>query len=320
MTKNRQLYTLFCEQEQLPIFFQPWWLDVTVGATNWDVALHFDKQNEIIAVLPFVVKKKLGFPLLSHPKLTPHLGPWIKPNPDQLKSSRKFDQEIKYYKSLIQQLPNTFYTNFNCLPTVANALPFYWSGYDVSTLYTYQLSLELSVQQLYTQLKGSVRTEIKSAAGHLQWRQVENLNEIWHLQELTYMNQGVEHPFDLNFFKKVDEAVVQQADRLLVGLKNKSGDWVAFSYFLIDGQTAYLLLTGRASKIDKGNAISYLLWESIKYLKEKVTVLDFEGSMNQGIEKRYRSFGGKQIPYFKLSKSKNKLIALGIDLLKTLLK
>jgi hypothetical protein len=72
LKKNKTYYKDFCENNQLPIFFQPWWLNSLAGKDNWDVAI-YRKSNEIFGVLPYYHKKKLGFKFLGLPILSQHL-------------------------------------------------------------------------------------------------------------------------------------------------------------------------------------------------------------------------------------------------------
>ena len=53
-----------------------------------------------------------------------------------------------------------------------------------------------------------------------------------------------------------------------------------------------------------------LIWELIKYLSDKTVSYDFEGSMDEGIEYFYRSFGGEQTPFFQVVKYRNRLYEL----------
>ena len=52
---NKSDYKTFCNQHDLPIFYQPWWLDVV--SKNWDVVV-YKKSNQIFGVFPYEMKKK----------------------------------------------------------------------------------------------------------------------------------------------------------------------------------------------------------------------------------------------------------------------
>ena len=51
---NKSDYNTFCNQHDLPIFYQPWWLDAV--SKNWDVVV-YKKSNQIFGVFPYEIKK-----------------------------------------------------------------------------------------------------------------------------------------------------------------------------------------------------------------------------------------------------------------------
>ncbi|MBE7441610.1 MAG: hypothetical protein HS119_04060 [Flavobacteriales bacterium] len=56
--------------------------------------------------------------------------------------------------------------------------------------------------------------------------------------------------------------------------------------------------------------MSLLLWEAIKRSKNKTKSFNFEGSMIESIERYFRAFGGKQTPYFEITKRTSKVLKL----------
>ena len=76
MEDNKTYYNDFCKKNELPIFFQPWWLDATAGKNNWGVAI-YEKSNEVFGVLPFFYKNKTILKFLGLPIFSQHLGPWL---------------------------------------------------------------------------------------------------------------------------------------------------------------------------------------------------------------------------------------------------
>ena len=76
LENHKESYANFCNENNLPIFHQDWWLDAVAGSDNWDVKV-VKKQNNILAALPFGIKKFGRYYFINMPKFTPYLGPWI---------------------------------------------------------------------------------------------------------------------------------------------------------------------------------------------------------------------------------------------------
>ena len=85
----------------------------------------------------------------------------------------------------------------------------------------------------------------------------------------------------------------------------KGDEAIASTFCIYDTKSAYYLMGGYNYKNKHNGAGAMSIWESIKYAKIKgMKFFDFEGSMNQNIERYFRGFGGQLIPYFSVNKAK----------------
>ena len=87
---------------------------------------------------------------------------------------------------------------------------------------------------------------------------------------------------------------------------SSNNDPLAASFLVWDNSSTYYIISGYNESRKLGGS-NLLMWESILYGSKKAPVFDFEGSMNQGIESFFRSFGGQQTPYFEISKTTSKV-------------
>jgi hypothetical protein len=55
-------------------------------------------------------------------------------------------------------------------------------------------------------------------------------------------------------------------------------------------------------------ATSLVLWEAIQSQPRGVEFFDFEGSMVEAIERFFRAFGARQVPYFHVSHKPSRLL------------
>src|SRR5215467_5556332 len=83
------------------IFQQPWWLDAVAPGAWGEVTV--EKGGQLVARLPYVVKKYLGFTLISMPPLTQALGPWLLPYSG--KYIHQLSDEKGLMTEIIEQLP-----------------------------------------------------------------------------------------------------------------------------------------------------------------------------------------------------------------------
>ena len=73
-------------------------------------------------------------------------------------------------------------------------------------------------------------------------------------------------------------------------------------------RSAYYLLGGGDPELPTSGAHSFLLWEAIRFAASVTKRFDFEGSMVKGIERSFRSFGARQVPYSKVWRANSKIL------------
>ena len=98
----------------------------------------------------------------------------------------------------------------------------------------------------------------------------------------------------------------QQGD--LWGAYDAAGQLHAAAFVVWQDQSAYYIAGGGNTALRNSGAHSLVLWEAIRYVAEFADRFDFEGSMLPGVERFFREFGARQIPYFTITKGKLSLL------------
>ena len=306
---SRIAYQKFCRDQDLPIFYQPWWLDAVVGSQNWGVALYYDQAKEVIAAFPWYQTRHRGFGVLRMPPLTPYLGPWLTYPANLQKTERKHSFEKKVLDQLIQQLPSCAYQFFHGHPRLTNWLPFYWQNYQQTTRYTYLLKDLNDPKQVFAGFSSGLRNEIRKGEKMFAIREGGTLEQLYQLVEASFRRRKIKIPFTLDFLQTLDKAILENGHRKIFMALDTNEHPIAATYILWDKGSAYCLLIGAAGSRPEPGAVPAVLWKAISNMSGIVPQFDFEGSMIKGVEHLFSGFGGEQIPYFKIDKCANKLIA-----------
>jgi hypothetical protein len=64
-----------------------------------------------------------------------------------------------------------------------------------------------------------------------------------------------------------------------------------------DPKRTYYLVGGGDPDLRSSGAPALLCWESIRFASTRSVAFDFEGSILEQIERVFRAFGGKLVPY-----------------------
>jgi hypothetical protein len=103
--------------------------------------------------------------------------------------------------------------------------------------------------------------------------------------------------------RRLDAACALHGARRVLGAVDADGRTHAALYVVWDAGTLYALIAARDAQLQTPGATTLLYWEAIQLASEVSRVFDFEGSMMRPIEHYFRGFGGRQTPYFCVSKA-----------------
>lgn len=308
MMSYKEKYRELCEQEKsIPIFSQPWWLDVVCGDDHWDVAM-VEKGGYVQAAMPYSFKKRYGFTIITQPLLTQTLGPWMVPS--EAKYANRLGVQKDLMEELIRQLPQYSYFCQNWNYSQTNWLPFYWAGFMQTTRYTYILPDLSDTDLLWSNMRDPLRREIKKAQCRyaVAVRDDLDLDAFLPLQQMTFARQGIKNPVSVEFAHRLDEACVRNNCRKIWMAEDNAGRFHAGAYIVWDKNSAYYIMGGGDPGLRTSGAASLCLWEAIKHAAIVTNQFDFEGSMIEPVERFFRAFGAIQTPYFQIKKTASKLL------------
>lgn len=291
------------------VFQEPWWLDA-VAAGEWgEVAIKSGEQ--VAARLPFLRKKRLGATLLLQPRLTPYLGPWLRPSSAKL--ANRLSEEKELMQELIGALPpfDLFHQNF--APEVTYWLPFYWRGFRESTRYTYRILDLTDLTAIWSALRENIRREIRKARKSVHVREDLDIGGFARVWAQTFARQGQRLPVSVGTLQRIDAACAKRRCRKTFFAEDSRGKIHAVAYIVWTADRAYYLMAGSDPELRHSGAGSLLLWEAIKFASSVSREFDFEGSMLEPVERFFRAFGAQPVSYFSVSKFGRRLgLAAGL--------
>ena len=292
---QRQAYTEFCQQvPAVPVFAQPWFLDAVAEGGEWSVALVED-NGQVVAALPYFLKRQLGFRYVTMPLFTKYLGPLLRPGYDNL------TEQHRLLGLLQEQLPAVHAYEQQWLPALTNWLPFHWAGYQQTTQYTYRLDLR-EHPHWEQQLNRNMRRNLAKADAQLQLRTDLGLEEFYRLNTLSFARQGLQPPYTLAQLRTHNAALAAHDARQLFFACDEQGRIHSAAYLIWDRQAAYYHLSGDDPALRQSGSGIWLVARAIRYTQDTLglPVFDFEGSMLASVEAIRRQFGAVQTPYFRV--------------------
>ena len=273
---------------------EPWWLNCVAPGQWREVVV--ENNGEILARMPYVVKRKFGMTALTTAPLTPHLGPYWKTI--QSKSARRTGKEKDFIHALLDQLPPALVIRIPCHPDCTNLQPFYWRGFELSVRYTYRIEDLTDEKRIWDGFDTTVRGHIKKAQKNVAIRDDLGLEAFYRINRLTFERQRKQIPYSFEFIENLDKTLAKMRQRKILFAVDSQGRIHAANYLVWDKYSAYDLMRGADPELRNSGAQSFLTWHAIKYASTVTRMFDFEGSMIEPVERFFRAFGGRQTPCY----------------------
>jgi hypothetical protein len=282
-------------------------MDAVCGPDNWG-EVRIEHGGILQARLLYSIQRKYGFRVLGVPPLTQTLGPWFADTGAKLSGCLSREKELGY--ELIDRLPphDLFEQSFH--RSIVNWLPWYWRDFEQTTCYTYRLDDLSDLEEIWKGCSENIRRDIRKAERRysLQVRTDLDVEAFLDLDEMTFNRQGMKLPYSRDLIYRLDAACVKHDRRRIFFAQAPDGALHAAVYLVWDDNSAYYLMGGSDPTLRNSGAGSLVMWSAIQYAAKVSRSFDFEGSMIEPIERFFRSFGARQIPYFQVRRFNSRSI------------
>jgi GNAT superfamily N-acetyltransferase len=206
-------------------------------------------------------------------------------------------------ESLVAGLPRAHYTSIRLDSRCATWLPFYWAGFQQTTLYTYVLPDLSNLDSVYAGFAHMKRKNIKRAQAALSVAEDLDAEHFYafHAACLARQGQRISYPREL-LKRVVDAARAADAGKTWYAV-DASGRMHAAIFVVWDAKAAYYLVSAIDPEHRNSGAATLLVWRAIQHLAPRTREFNFEGSMIRGVEHSFRKFGGVQVPYSRVTRA-----------------
>jgi hypothetical protein len=261
------------------IYAYDWHLDRT--AVIWDALVWGDYEY----VMPLPFRKKLGIYYLYHPMYTQQLG--IFPSPPA---------------KVAESFYNYIYQNFRYSDTTINAenIPLKLAA---CIKFNARNNYLLSLSPAYTELAAKFSTNTKR---NIAKAKKQKLNLVAGIRLEDYLEFASEfgatqmHKKELVLLKTLIAFGQRKGKGEIYGVYTQNNELCTAVYFCKNKERLIYLSATTSPRGKEIGAMYFLLNEFIKQHACKPIILDFEGSMLNGVARFYKGFGAKTESYFQL--------------------
>ena len=275
------------------LFDNRWWLEAVHPGELQVIELPGD--GGLRARMPLPLSRRWGVVSARQPALTQTLGPWVRTVSDNPARQHGFEKDAM--AELIARMPRIDFHSLNLHPSRGNWLPFFWAGFHLAPRLTYRLDDLRDPERLWSQVDGSVRTDVRKARRAVACEATDDIDAFLAIYRKTFARQGLVPPQDDAVVRRLDAACARRGCRRILLARDDRGQVHAGAYLVWDSRCAYYLMAGGDPALRGSGAATLLMWEAISFAAGVTRSFDFEGSMGEAIERFFRAFGGRQATF-----------------------
>ncbi len=278
---DKQAYRELAREWALPLFHEPWWLDISTGG-KWKCQLM--KTPDFDIFLPHFTSERACFQIVSNPFATPYLGHFIQTKSaagTKVARSKVINALTTLYKRICE---TNIYIKMHPLAMSADA----FGPFKINRSHTYVLNLKQSEIALLESFASRTRNDIRHARSKL------SIVKSQQMSSLNVVKKSVE--------RAGKKLLISDSKYRQLALESRQRG-VGNEYFAIDSQKkihaaawtvwdsygAYNLYRGREDESRRG-ATTLLIWEMLKDLIGEAPYFDFVGSDIPSIENYIKGF------------------------------
>lgn len=305
---NKELYSLFCEQEALPLFLQPWWLDAVCAGSQWDALICMDKEGKVVAAMPYMLRSHLRRKYITMPQTTPFSGVWIRH--DQQANA---DTQRQVAQDIAAQLAALGIAYYAQRYTMESPLPVLLKQqeFKMQEKNTYRLYDTSDLDKVLDSFsKNKKRLLQKSLTLHTDSSM--EAEDFYRFYQDCLLQKGKKTAFTREFFLVLQRKAARQNQCAILRVRNAAEETLAAAFLLWDEHTLYYHISAVSPAATDEVAASLLVWEAVKVANQKGLQFDFCVNTQRRSASDCKQYGAKPYTLWRVQKYYKPLFKLFI--------
>ena len=308
MSNKERYITWVEEQEYIPIFMMPWWMDAVCAGKEWDVLLAEDEKGNIIGAMPYLLRKRAWFKYIIMPQQTQIGGIWV--TAETTADRWKTAEACRLIKEQLDAMGLAYYYQ-QYLPGSLCVDAMHGLGFKTRERVTYRVEDLSDLDSLINSFSKNKKRQLQKALSlHAERKmEVEDFYR-FHCECMAARKRKISYSREFLLVLERKARRLKQCE--ILSICNADGVPYAAAFLVWDKHYLYYLIPAFDPIYRESGASSLLVLEAMKLAREKHVRFDFEGSMDKGVAKHYKQFGSTPFTYFSVEKYYKPLFRLAI--------
>lgn len=262
-----------------------------------------DNSGNIAAGVPVYILKRAGFKVGIYPPLTPYMG--IMFGKFEQNRAKEENMQVEIVKAFTQKLSSDFsYVRLSMHPTIGDARPFKWAGWETDVAYTYYSSLN-DRDKVWQNMGRDAKKNIKKSEEYcLEFHRHKDVGKFYEMYEKTYTRQKMKAPVPRRFIEGMFDIFDERSIAMYFAEKNNEP--AASCIVLFYKNASYYLLAASDYEKRQFKGPSFLLWKVLEDVSKSCTHIDLVGANTPSVVEFKNNFSTSLVPYIVASKASTK--------------
>ena len=181
-------------------------------------------------------------------------------------------------------------------------MPFFWRYYKEVTRYTYVIEDTHDLANVRDGYSSKLKNALRKSEKILHIEEISDLNLFYKINNKSFERQKVNIPYSFEYFQRLYQACDEKGVVKLLGAVDAEENVQSVAMIVWDQMSVYYLLNGTDPEYKNNQGNDLLIDASIEVAHNLGLKFDFEGSVIKNVNHAFREFGGKPMPYFRISK------------------
>lgn len=252
------------------------------------------RNGSIVAGLPLPFARSEGSAMVQ-PNLTGPMGALL--DAPAATAGKALSAQIAVLAALAEAVPRGRRFWMKLHPTLDNALPFLWHGFQLTRSYTYQLRGIRDADSVWKRMDHSKKKNVKKARKTVTIHQDVSADAFFENHKATLAAQNTIPFYTRQYLQRIFAAGAEHGCGKSWQAIGANGEVHAAIYVAWDARAAYYLVSTIDPAYRNSGAATLLILTAIEHVSQYVDVFDFEGSTLPGVERSFRKLGAQLVPF-----------------------
>jgi hypothetical protein len=299
MTNKERYIEWASQQEYVPIFMMPWWLDAVCAGKEWDVLLVENEQGQITGAMPYLLRKRAWYKYIVMPQQTQVGGIWVasEVTGDKWKTAevcRAIKEQLDgmglayYYQ---QYLPGSL-----CVDALRGL------GFKTRERVTYRVDDLSDLDAVIAAFSKNKRRQLQKALSLHAERKMD-VEEFYrfHCQCLAARKRKISYTRE--FLMVLERKARRLGQCEILSICNADGKPYAAAFLIWDKHYMYYLISTFDMAFQDSGASALLVLEAMKRAREKHVRFEFGDPADKSEEKAFKQFCPAAVTYYSVEQS-----------------